>query len=431
MSAREVSLRRVLNFMELVALGYSDVSSTYYFSLGVIALYSGSSLPVTMMLGSIPLWVAGLTYSELAKVSPEVGGAYYYVNLGLGRFGGFIAGWLLGFDQILMMAYGALGFANYLLTALIGLNHGGFIITLTSLAIIWFLAILNIIGIKLSARLNLVLVMIDIIGILILTTAGFYRLMHMHESINAVSLSIAPVGLAYALRGYIGIDVIAQAAGEAMEPSRNVPKSIVTICTLSTVVAILVSTLAVYTGGVKVMMMHPEDPLSALAVNLIGFNALSIYISVSIALVMLLSVNSGIVDFSRGLYRMSIDRLLHKSISSVHSRFKTPFASIIVASITSSLFVIPNDVELIVGSYGIASLVAYTLALLSLIRLRDKSPLMVIGLMALITAILLTLIFKPYYAIPVSLWFAIGLILLAMTSKRLRLIKLTPHRPHE
>jgi len=63
MDSRRITLRRALGSIELFALGYSDVSSTYYFSMGVIALYSGSALPMVMLLGSVPLWLVGLTYA--------------------------------------------------------------------------------------------------------------------------------------------------------------------------------------------------------------------------------------------------------------------------------------------------------------------------------------------------------------------------------
>lgn len=199
-------LRRDLRTIDLVALGYSDVSSTHYFILGVVALYSGSSLIVTMLLGSLSMWIVGLAYAEFGSAIPRTGGAYYYIKRELGDLMGFIAGWLLSFDQILMVAYGALGATNYL---------GGFIPllstwpinSLVSIIIIALLMVVNILGIKTSARFNLALLTIDLLGISTLLIIGYLSLLTgktpvitaTHPSINNIMSR-----LAYSLRGSFG-----------------------------------------------------------------------------------------------------------------------------------------------------------------------------------------------------------------------------------
>lgn len=217
-------LRRALGSIELFALGYSDVSSTYYFSMGVIALYSGSALPMVMLLGSVPLWLVGLAYAELGSSIPEAGGAYYYVRRGLGDGLGFMAGWLLNLDQIIMIAYGAVSFVGYL-GVLVDVLHVWPYNLITSLAVIYTLMFLNIIGIKPSARFNLALVIVDLAGIATLISLGAYTLTHIpHHLTTSLNVALPMVGLTYALRGYIGIDVIAQSAGEARMPRLSVPK---------------------------------------------------------------------------------------------------------------------------------------------------------------------------------------------------------------
>ncbi|WP_291767032.1 APC family permease [Caldivirga sp. UBA161] len=432
MENRHIKLRRTLKTMELFALGYSDVSSTYYFSMGVIALYSGSSLPVVMLLGSIPLWVAGLTYAELGSAIPEAGGAYYYVRHELGRVPGFIAGWLLDFDQILMVSYGAVGFTGYLSVLIEGLRIWPVNVVL-SLIMIWALAIINIIGIKPSARFNLVLVAIDLVGIITLMAFGVYAIIHQPHHVGfSISFTIPAIGLAYALRGYTGIDVIAQSAGEALLPGHSVPRSIIAVCTLSTVVALALSTITSYSGLTQYIARNLSDPLGALAVGLLGHGLLSMYISSSIALVMLLSINAGIVDYSRSIYSMSNDSLMPKQLAVIHPRFRTPYLSIIAASFIASLFVLSNDVELIVGSYGIASMITYSLAILALIKFKSSNKpsgfqtpttrignlkipaLALIGLPIFTAAIILELIYKPQYALPVTIWLITGFILLSL-----------------
>jgi len=432
MDSRRIVLRRALGSIELFALGYSDVSSTYYFSMGVIALYSGSALPMVMLLGSVPLWLVGLTYAELGSSIPEAGGAYYYVRRGLGDGLGFMAGWLLNLDQIIMIAYGAVSFVGYL-GVLVDVLHVWPYNLITSLAVIYTLMFLNIIGIKPSARFNLALVIVDLAGIATLISLGTYTLTHIpHHLTTSLNAALPMVGLTYALRGYIGIDVIAQSAGEARMPRLSVPKSIIAICALSTAVALALSMLATYSGLVKYMANHLSDPLGALALGLFGHGLVSMYISLSVALVMLISVNAGIVDFSRSIYKMSDDDLLPRGLSAVHRRFRTPYISIVVSSMVASLFVLTNDVELIAGSYGIASLITYILTFIALARFKAlngasgfttpaivlrgvKVPVLTImGLPVLAAALTLVFIFKPQYTVPVAVWLIIGVVLYSM-----------------
>lgn len=438
MESRRIALKRALSTIELFALGYSDVSSTYYFSMGVIALYSGLSLPVVMLVGSVPLWVVGLTYAELGSAIPEAGGAYYYVKHELGELPGFIAGWLLNFDQILMISYGAVSFVGYLSVIMHLLSTYPYNV-FASLLIVLVLAALNIIGIKPSARFNLVLVIIDIVGVSVLLLFGLYALIHVkHRLITAPSVALPLIGLAYALRGYTGIDVIAQSTGEALRPRRSIPRAVVAICSLSTIVALSVSLLIVYSGLTKYVASNLRDPLGALAVGLFGHSPVSMYISASIALVMLLSVNAGIVDFSRNIYRMSSDNLLPATLAIVNPKFRTPHLSIIISSLVASLFVVTNDVELIAGSYGVASLIAYMLAVIALIKFKESSGggsfstpvlrlgdlklpiLAIIGLPVLALSLLLEFIFKPGYIIPVASWLMAGLLLFIMLRRRPR-----------
>jgi len=432
MDSRRITLRRALGSIELFALGYSDVSSTYYFSMGVIALYSGSALPMVMLLGSVPLWLVGLTYAELGSSIPEAGGAYYYVRRGLGDGLGFMAGWLLNLDQIIMIAYGAVSFVGYL-GVLVDVLHVWPYNLITSLAVIYTLMFLNIIGIKPSARFNLALVIVDLAGIATLISLGAYALTHIpHHLTTSLNAALPMVGLTYALRGYIGIDVITQSAGEARMPRLSVPKSIIAICALSTAVALALSMLATYSGLVQYMAGHLSDPLGALALGLFGHGLVSMYISLSVALVMLISVNAGIVDFSRSIYKMSDDDLLPRGLSAVHRRFRTPYISIVVSSMVASLFVLTNDVELIAGSYGIASLITYMLTVIALAKFKAlngaggfttpaivlrgvKVPVLtIIGLPVLAAALALVFIFKPQYTVPVAVWLIVGVVLYSM-----------------
>lgn len=426
-------LRRDLRTIDLVALGYSDVSSTHYFILGVVALYSGSSLIVTMPLGSLSMWIVGLTYAEFGSAIPRTGGAYYYIKRELGDLMGFIAGWLLSFDQILMVAYGALGATNYL---------GGFIPllstwpinSLVSIIIIALLMVMNILGIKTSARFNLALLTIDLLGISTLLIIGYLSLLTGKTPvITATHLSINNImsGLAYSLRGYTGIDVIAQSTGETLTPSISVPRAIFSVSSLSTAIALALSLLTSLTNSIFVISTNINDPIGALARHLVHNVVLSTYIAVSVAIVLLIAVNAGIVDFSRNIYVMGEDGLLPKTLSTVHGRYRTPYIAIIASSLVAMLFVAPGNVELIASSYGVSSTIVYLMTMASLIRFRNaegelvryystpevtlgsvRVPIVsILGFIIYIMAMALIALLKPLYLVVVLIWALVGVLI--------------------
>ncbi|ADN50384.1 APC family permease [Vulcanisaeta distributa] len=432
MTERITWLKRDLSTLELLALGYSDVSSTYYFTLGIVALNSGSLLPITMLLGSLSLWLVGLAYAEFGSAIPRTGGAYYYIRRELGNTWGFIAGWLLSFDQILMIAYGALGAVNYL-NVMIPLASRWPVNSILSILVIIMIMTINILGIKASARFNLTLLTIDLLGILILLMFGYYLVVS-HGAVMprlVFNYDYLIHGLTYSFRGYTGIDVIAQSTGEALTPYISVPRAIIGVSSLSTAVALLLSLLTILSGALTVVSNNVGDPIGALARYLFHNMYLSAYISMSIAIVLLISVNAGIVDFSRSIYVMSEDGLLPGRLSSVHGRYRTPHLAIIISSLIAILFVIPGSVELIADSYAIASTIVYLMTMIALIIFRNKESHLVryfripgitikrvevpivsiIGTIIYTFSIMLIILIKAMYMLVVLSWLLIGMLL--------------------
>ncbi|WP_243666413.1 APC family permease [Vulcanisaeta sp. JCM 16159] len=363
---------------------------------------------------------------------PRTGGAYYYVHRELGDTWGFIAGWLLSFDQILMIAYGALGTINYL-SAMIPLVSRWPINSVLSILVIVMIMVINILGIKASARFNLTLLTIDLLGIMTLLVLGYYLVISRGITMPRLSFNYAYLihGLTYSFRGYTGIDVIAQSTGEAMTPYISVPRAIISVSALSTAVALLISLLTILSGALTAVSSNTGDPIGALARYLLNNTYLSAYISISIAIVLLISVNAGIVDFSRSIYVMSEDGLLPGRLSSVHGRYRTPHLAIIISSLIAMLFVMPGSVELIADSYAIASTMVYLMTMIALIIFRNKEPhlmryfripgivirrleipiVSIIGIAIYTFSIILIIIIKSIYVLVVLSWLSIGMLL--------------------
>ena len=220
-------------------------------------------------------------------------------------------------------------------------------------------------------------------------------------------------------------------------PFISVPRAIIGVSTLSTAVAFLLSLLTVLSGALTIVSNNVGDPIGALARYLLHNNMyLSTYISVSIAIVLLISVNAGVVDFSRSIYAMSEDGLLPSRLSGVHGKYRTPYLAIITSSLIAMLFVIPGSVELIADSYAIASTIVYLMTMIALTIFRNKESYLmryfktpskrvkvpivsIIGIVVYTFSIILIVLFKSIYVLVVLSWLFIG-VLLYLLSKSSR-----------
>src|SRR5438045_5862932 len=181
----EHSLKRVLGPLNLVTLGIGAIIGTGIFVLTgqAAAQYTGPAIVLSMVLAGFASALAGLCYSEFAATVPIAGSAYTY---GYATLGEFIA-WVIGWDLILEYALGAatvaVGWSGHLTSFLhdfVGINFPAqfadapgtviqsaagpvtAVFNLPAVIITVLVTILIVIGIKESANVNTVIVMLNI-----------------------------------------------------------------------------------------------------------------------------------------------------------------------------------------------------------------------------------------------------------------------------
>src|SRR5919109_1988830 len=125
MPRRFQGLRRVLGTGSIASVAYGEIASSLYFALGLVALYALGLTPwVLLGVGCLFLLVA-LSYAEGTAAIPEVGGAATFVRRAFNDPAGFLTGWALFLDYLIVIALAALFAPHYLSHALgwEGLRH--------------------------------------------------------------------------------------------------------------------------------------------------------------------------------------------------------------------------------------------------------------------------------------------------------------------
>ena len=230
-------------------------------AVGIFGVANKASLghaTATIFMALVAMMLTALSYGRMASLYPTAGSAYTYVGRGLNPHLGFVAGWSMFLDYlvipIISVIFGALsmqqlvgdfapGWGHKLATTL-GLSSDASNQTIFVFWVIVFIAtmtLLNLRGIKWTAHANQIMTAamflviaifaVDAIHFLwakekwtaLLSTAPFYNPRTFH-------LGAVATGTSFAALTYIGFDGITTLSEEAKEPKRTVPLSITLVC---------------------------------------------------------------------------------------------------------------------------------------------------------------------------------------------------------
>jgi APA family basic amino acid/polyamine antiporter len=250
---------------------------------------------------------------------------------------------------------------------------------------ILIVTVVLVIGIKESANLNslIVIVKLTIVGIFLVLGAGY--LFH-HPELGRVNWHpfIPPAdgpgkfgfggitaGAASVFFAYIGFDAVSTAAQEARNPQRDMPIGILGSLVVCTVLYILVST--VLTGLVNYRSLDVSDPV-AMGIDVTGITWGSLLVKIgavfglgTVMLVMLLGQ-------SRVFYSMSKDGLLWKWASAVHPKFRTPWISNIVVGTIVAFLPALLPIDKLSALVNMGTLLAFTIVCAGVWILRRRHP---------------------------------------------------------
>src|ERR671928_1269464 len=111
-------LQRVLDAPALFSIAYGEIASSIYFALGIIAFHALGFTPVVLLAAGALFLLVSLSYAEGTAAIRETGGAATFVRIAFNDLAGFVAGWALFLDYLIVIALSALFVPHYLGLAL-------------------------------------------------------------------------------------------------------------------------------------------------------------------------------------------------------------------------------------------------------------------------------------------------------------------------
>ncbi len=381
-------LRRVLGVPAVFSAGYGNVGSSIYYALGIVALVAMGATPIALGIAGILFIFTALTYAEGTAALPEAGGSASFARHGFGNLAGFIAGWALMLSYIVTISISAFTIPPYLGFFWEPFKESPFIGTAASMGIVFFLMVLNVIGIRETSFINVGAAILDILTQVSLVVIGFILLFNPTVLISRIvdnwpTPSNLVLGIAMASIAYTGIETMSQMAEETKRPEKSVPRALVMM---------IIAVLVIFAGIslVSLSAMPPEelasewsrDPVAGIAfylpIELIR-TVLKPLIAVLAGTILLIATNAGLIGISRLAFSLGSNGLVPPALSRVHSRFKTPYIAIIVFSLIAMLILVPgffeSDIFAKMGAlYAVGSLLAFMFAHASILSLRVRKP---------------------------------------------------------
>jgi len=397
-------LRRSLTASSLVALGIGAIVGTGIFVITgqAAAQYAGPALTISFVISALGCVFAGFCYAEFAAMIPVSGSVYSYSYATMGEFLAWFIGWDLILEYLFACSTVAVGWSGYMQSLLHGWGFDlplqlsrsavehingewlltGSLVNFPAVCIVAIITALLLCGIRQSAWVNNVIVVIKVTVILMFIGFGLSYI----DTSNWVPYipentgEYGHFGFSGIMRGaavvffaYLGFDALSTAAQETRNPQRDMPKGI--LISLAICALLYVAVTAVLTGIVKYDKLNVDAPI-ALAIDQAGAGLA--WMSPLIKLGAIAGISSVILVMmmgqSRIYYAISRDGLLPSLFSKVHKKRGVPQNAIIFSGIATGLIAGIFPLSVLSELVSIGTLMAFTIVCISVMVLRKTHP---------------------------------------------------------
>lgn len=428
-------LNRALSLKDLIIYGLITMLPIAPIQVyGTIAKGSLGMVPLVYLVGIITMMFTAFSYRPMSQEFQISGSTYSYVQRGLNPHLGFLTGWLIVIDYLLVPSLLTL-FASIWMNSIVPAIPV-FLWVITFVAINTFI---NARGITLAAKTNSIFLVFEMIAVLLFIVfaikfvfidgngMGGFSLAPIFQA-DVIDLGFIATATSIAVFGFLGFDVISTLSEEAKNPSRNIGRA--------TILALLIIGIIFMAQTYMASLAHPnfEDLDVDMAffdiAREIGGNFLY-YLFLIVGVFAVGIANALVVQsaISRVLYSMSRDKVIPFSgvLSKVHPKYKTPFNATIFVGIITIIIALFGSVEEVLKLVNFGALTSFMMLNLTVFvyffikkKRRDVKGTFKYLVMPLVGLSILTYVWSglgtPTYIVGFS-WLFIGVVIGFIKSK--------------
>jgi APA family basic amino acid/polyamine antiporter len=392
------SLQRVLGAPALFSVAYGEIASSIYFALGIVAAQALGLTPAILLAVGLLFLVIALSYAEGTAAIPEAGGAATLVRKTFNDLAGFMTGWVLFLDYLIVMALSALFFPHYLAGALqvdaLGDRPWDVVV---GVCVIIGIGLVRLVRRPSFYTLGVVVAVLDLITQLLLVGLGLALVYSPGVLTKGLDIGTSPswhdilFALPLAMLAYTGLETVANLAEEARRPGIDLPRSV--FSAIAVVVTVYVAIAVVGLSAFPAQSGTTELGTTWLRAPLIGIveglrddipdvldDVLRAFVGLSGALILLAAVTTSVSGFGRLAYSLGEHGMLPRPFGRLGRRtLISPWAIAAAVAISATLLVCvttatDEDVAFMASLFSFGVLLAFAAAQIAVLWLRIRSP---------------------------------------------------------
>ncbi|MGO9322086.1 MAG: amino acid permease [Solirubrobacteraceae bacterium] len=383
-----VMVRRSIGSPILFTIVYSSLASAIYFSLGVIAGHALGLTPLVFLIAAVLYTVTAMTYVEGASLHQDRGGSTVFARYAFNELVSFIAGWAILLDYVILIAVTAYSATQYLKVFWSPLGSSDEALGL-ALAFIALVVLGNIRGFggRRARRLGILLAG-DLALQGFIVVLGLVLFFDPHTLLSPIHLGTAPTwshllfAMTVAVISFTSLESASGLAGEVRISraglKRLVGSTTATVAFLYVGIALVaVTALPVRDGHTELAGRYLDAPMIGVVSHVhphwLG-KTLMYLVAAMAAVTLVAAANSAMLGLSRLAYSLSTNRQIPSGLGRLHPERSTPYVLIILAGVIAAGLAATEDLDFLVGIYALGATLAFTIAHLSICRLRYSEP---------------------------------------------------------
>lgn len=362
-------LKRSMSLLDVVVYGLIYMVPMAPLAVfGIIYNFSGGMPALVYLVAAFAMLFSALSYKEMAKRFPVAGSVYSYVRLGINRFFGFIAGWAILLDYLLLPALLSVFAAAAMVTVVPGVPEFVWIIVFVVLA-----AAINLRGITLTAGMNKIFLAIQVVVLAIFVVGALVAVAE-----GRAEFSLAPIfqaqefswaivfgAIPIAALSFIGFDAISTLNEEAKGGGATVSRATIIVLIAVTflfVVQVYLAALFVPTGTTFASGDATNNAFYNIAGEIIG-PWFKILITLTSALIAIFANSiASQATSSRLVFSMARDGQLPRVFARVSDRQVPRNAMLLIAGLSLVVGILgTTEQELLTTLVTFGALTAYIL----------------------------------------------------------------------
>jgi basic amino acid/polyamine antiporter, APA family len=386
-----------LDTRELVSIAYGEIASSIYFALGIVAAHALGFTPWVLLATGVLFLVVALSYAEGTTELRETGGAATFVRRAFNDLVGFVSGWALFLDYLIVCALAALFMPHYFGRAVgvSAIEHGPWD-KVAAIGVIVVIGVARLFRRQQMYRAGVGVAAFDLVTQMLLVVLGLALLWSPGALTHGVSLGGSPswhaiaFSLPLAMLAYTGLETVANLAEETRRPGRDLPRSL--FAGIGLVVGVYVGIAVVglmafpaANGETQLGERWRAAPLMGIVARIdehlphtLGV-ALRGYVGVSGALILLLAAATSFSGFGRLAYSLGEHGQLPRAFGRLHRRTLVSPQSVLAFALTAIAMILvgstfPDPIASLASLFSFGVLLAFTAAQLAVVRLRFTEP---------------------------------------------------------